>query len=222
MDNMSAILVNVLSAIMSAAILAVVPLVIQRIRQRKAPSLSPELQATKAYQDILRGRKSDRGVGYVLLASLAFYVALAVIIGLPWWHIQVLILPILLPIVALLSLYAGYSPISTYEVEQRRQRVRADTLREALGRTPYGYISQNIIFPVIALLYIVMLLVIGILVTTIFRWMIPIIAVITIPAICAMYIQVRDIRRAIAYLRRIPHDRQQELQRELSRQEFEN
>jgi hypothetical protein len=48
-----------------------------------------------------------------------------------------------------LNLYVGYIPITTNEVEQKRQANRMRKLKEAHGAMPLGYIFQEVIFPII-------------------------------------------------------------------------
>jgi uncharacterized membrane protein YeiB len=137
----------------------------QRAEQAKEV-LDKALLDSQEYKDILSSRKLHRIAGY---AALIWFLSLIAVIIIAWvlngklsphyksiWDtISSIGLLISLACFSPLALYLGYSPITSQEVERKRQAKRQRKLKEALGARPYGYIFQEIIFPVIFWLYFI-------------------------------------------------------------------
>jgi len=218
---MSEIIVNVLSTVIAAMILGASGILIQRLKQRARPPQIPDyLKETEAYKNVLAQRRSDRGTGCVMTVSCIFYVVLGVSVKLNW-NVTTLFLPALLLVAAFLSSYMGYMSISSQEIEQQRQQKRRIILREAQGSTPYGYIMENIAYPVLAFFYTILAAIIIILLPTIHLWILFISVTVAIPLILVMRNEIIAIHQGISYLKHVPEERRKELQQELKQGELE-
>lgn len=136
----------------------------QRTKQPKEV-LEKTLLTSQEYKEILRQRTFYRVQGYAtlvwLLCLIAAIIFAWVLNGTIWLHyksiwdaISSIGLVITLACFSPFSMYLGFSPITSQEVERKRQVTRQRMLKEALGARPYGYIFQSIVFPVLTWLFL--------------------------------------------------------------------
>lgn len=139
--------------------------VIKRCAKQPKEALEKTLLTSQEYKEILRQHKFYRVQGYATLVWLLCLIAAIIIAWVlngtirlhfknSWDAISSMGLLITLACFSPLALYLGYSPITSQEVERKRQVNRQRMLKEALGARPYGYIFQSIVFPVFAWLFL--------------------------------------------------------------------
>jgi hypothetical protein len=127
-----------------------------------------------------------------------------------------------------MSLYNGFARITAQEVEAKRREKRERTLREALGARPYGYIGQEVIFPVIFLLFFLVNSV-GLVFILLFPppplhvplvVIIPIIGLLLAFVPSTIYGQMKRLFQAIKSMKHVPHIRKIELRNQFHKDEF--
>jgi len=202
--------------------------------------LDQALLDSEEYKVILNSRKFHRVAGY---ATLIWFLCLIAVIILAWVHNGTLLVPyksigdaissigliVSLAILSPLEFYSGYYPISSQEVERKRQANRQRKLKEALGARPYGYISQEIIFPVISWLYLILCVVALILLLTLpppvvqlpLLLVIVVIGLAIIAGLFSTYVNAKRIYWSLKHLPYVPFQRQAELRQQLTDHEFD-
>ncbi len=210
-----------------------------RARQPKEV-LDKALLDSPEYKDILRSRKFHRVAGY---ATLIWLLCLIAVIILAWvlngtismhnksiWEaISSIGLLVTLACLSPLEFYVGYSPITSQEVERKRQANRQRKLKEALGARPYGYIFQEIIFPVIFWLYFIFCVIGLILLLALPPPIVhlPLLLVIVVSGLAIIgglfstYVNAKKIYWSLKNLTYVPRLRQDELRQQLTDHEFD-
>src|SRR6266571_1494156 len=138
--------------------------ILARLKQRKKQPkevLLETLRTTEEYQEILRNRRTQLLFGYLALFGLLVYTALIIFLIVStktigfFFRFENLGLFLSLLCEVPLGLYVGYSPVTTNEVEQKRQANRMRKLKEARGAVPLQYIFQEIVFPILFWLFFI-------------------------------------------------------------------
>ena len=213
----------------------------RKLRARQPQEvLDKALLDSQEYNDILRSRKFHRVAGYATIIWLLCLIAVIIIawvlngtISMHYKSIGDAILSIgLLVTLACLSplvFYVGYSPITSQEVERKRQANRQRKLKEALGARPYGYIFQEIIFPVLFWLYfifcVISLILLLLLPPTIVHLPLLLVIVVSglaiIAGVFSTYVNAKKIYWSLKNLPYVPRLRQDELRQQLTDHEFD-
>ena len=211
----------------------------QRAKQPKEV-LNKALLESQEYQDILRSRKFHRVEGY---AALIWFLCLIAVIIIAWvlngkislhyksmWDaISSIGLLMTLACFSPLAFYSGYYPITSQEVERKRQANRQRKLKEALGAKPYGYMFQEIIFPIIFWLYLISCVIGFILMLTsqppLVHLPLPVVlggcGLAIFAGLFVTYFDVKKIYWSLKYLPHVPRQRQDELRQQLTNHEFD-
>ncbi len=211
----------------------------QRARQPKEV-LDKALLDSQEYKDILRSRKFHRVAGY---ATLIWLLCLLAVIMIAWVlngtlsihyksigsAISSIGLIVTLACLSPMEFYVGYSPITAQEVERKRQANRQRKLKEALGARPYGYIYQEIIFPITSWLYLTFCVISLILILAFPPPIVhlPLLVVIVVSGLTVIaglfctYLIARKIYWSLKYLPYVPRQRQDELRQQLTDHEFD-
>ena len=129
------------------------------------------------------------------------------------------------------GLYAGYSRITSQEVELKRQQNRAKAFRQAQGAKPYGYIFSQIILPIFLWLYFMVCVIALILIIAFpppsLNWHIPIfltdlgIGLIILVGLYITYLHMRLVAWSIKDLKDVPRRQRQQLRDQFVQDEFE-
>ena len=146
-----------------------------------------------------------------------------------WEAISSIGLLVTLACLSPLEFYVGYSPITSQEVERKRQANRQRKLKEALGARPYGYIFQEIIFPVIFWLYFIFCVIGLILLLALPPPIVhlPLLLVIVVSGLAIIgglfstYVNAKKIYWSLKNLTYVPRLRQDELRQQLTDHEFD-
>lgn len=239
MDAVS-ITVDILINLMSSFIVYLLARVWKSL-QTKREQFSLHLQAlekifpeSQEYQWIVDRRKTYRIMGLMFLIYLFVYVATIIAVYIVVRQIILVQVQYALELLGLVAItyigfYLGYTPITPQEVERERQINRTKTLREALGARPYGYIFQEIIFPVIIWLCLIFL-VIGLILSlafppTIVHFPLLLVVVIsglvTIAGLHGTYFIAKKIYWSLTNLPHVPRQRHDELRQQFLQDEFE-
>jgi len=236
--DIGAILNNALGGLIGGLALWLLLAVGKRIRTKlRQRTVQPEnvlneaLLKSQEYQEILEVRKFHRVIGCMFLFWLLALCVTAFILYLTTGNISVhfdwVIFLLLLLCAIPLEFYIGYSPISSREVEQRRQQSRERTFKEARGAIPYELILQRIIFPILFWLYLIVCIVgLVLLIASPSPLHLPLfwaslsIGLAIAAGLFCTYAVGREIYYAIRNLRYIQHERQSQLRQQFLQDEF--
>lgn len=194
--------------------------------------LDKTLLTSQEYQQILSGRKSYRKIGYTCLILLLIFLTEIIAISMYTRTVNVSIEWIVFLLLLLcevpLAFYRGYSPITSQEVEHKRQVNRQRTLKEARGARPYGYILQSIIFPLLGWLFLFcnlfgLILILAFppsLVHIPLMWVTLGIGFAIVAGVYGTYMLARWLYMGVKNLNKVPKLRQSELRRQFTQDEF--
>lgn len=214
-----------------------------RAKQRRTQPkeiLDAGLRQSQEYKGILQRRRSYRFLGFMALfgfiALLSVPVTILVLYGRidfhfksAWDGISAIGMYVSLAFLTPMSLYNGFARITAQEVEAKRRERRERTLREALGARPYGYIGQEIIFPVVFLLFFLVNSV-GLVFILLFPpppihiplvVTIPIIGLLVVFGPSTVYSQIKRLYQSIKNIKNVPCMRKIELRSQFYKDEFE-
>lgn len=159
------ITVDILINLFSSLILYLLARVWQAIQTRREQFsqsqqvLDKIFSENEEYQWILDRRKSYRSTGFLFFIFFLVYIVTMIAIYLMarkliLLQVQYALQLICLGAITFLGFFLGYTPITSEEVEQQRQKKREKIFHEAHGARPYRYIGWQIVFPVFCLLLV--------------------------------------------------------------------